>query len=181
MCSKTMCPSVNAELDLNAVIDVGSNSVRLLLSRNGVTVFKGVKVTKLAQGVLATSMLNDVAIDRTVSAIKEFCDYANEQGANNIFIFATAGVRQAKNGNVFVDKVKEVCGITVDVVSGGIEAKIGAIGALDGADGGLIDIGGASTEITVIKDKKTIYSKSINIICPAPGLEPSRLGKFLVE
>ena len=146
-----------------AVIDVGSNSVRLLLSCNGVTVFKGVKVTKLAEGVLSTSKLNNTAIDRTVDAIKNFCEYAKTQDAHQIYIFATAGVRQAKNGKIFTDKVKEVTGINVDVISGENEAKIGALGALNGEDGGLVDIGGASTEITVIKAGKSLYSKSVNI------------------
>lgn len=149
--------------DVVAVIDVGSNSVRLLLSRNGVTLFKGVKVTKLAEGVLSTSTLNINAINRTVDAVKDFCDYARNNDAKSIHVFATAGVRQAKNGKDFVDKVKEVCNLTVDVISGGIEAKIGALGALNGENGGLLDIGGASTEITVLKDGETIYSKSINI------------------
>jgi exopolyphosphatase/guanosine-5'-triphosphate,3'-diphosphate pyrophosphatase len=134
-----------------------------LLSRNGVSIFKGVKVTRLAEGVLKTGELRSFAIDRTVLAIKEFIDYAKECGALSVYIFATAGVRQAKNGKNFIDKVKEVCGITVDVISGETEAKIGAIGALNGADGGLIDIGGASTEITIIKDGKAVYSKSVNV------------------
>ncbi len=180
MCLKMTSHSTNNPI---AVVDVGSNSVRLLLSCNGVTVFKGVKVTKLAEGVLSTSTLNCEAIDRTVDAVREFCEYAHNKNAEKIFIFATAGVRQAKNGKVFTDKVKEITGISVDVISGETEAKIGALGALLGTDGGLVDVGGASTEITVIKDGETVYSKSINVgavrLCESYSGDVSKLEKQL--
>ena len=164
MFSKMTFPLTNRQQNgVIAVIDVGSNSVRLLLSRNGVTLFKGVKITRLAEGVLTSGLLNHNAITRSVNAIKEFIDYAKSKGAIEFYIFATAGVRQAKNGKDFTDKVKEECGVIVDVISGDTEAKIGALGALNGNNGGLIDIGGASTEITVLEHGETVYSKSVNV------------------
>lgn len=146
-----------------AVIDVGSNSVRLMLSRNDATLFKRVKVTKLAEGVANNSRLSATAIERTANAVNEFCIYAKSVGAEKVFVFATAGVRQAQNGAEFTDKVKDLCGLTVDVVSGEKEALLGAVGALSNADGGVIDIGGASTEIIVLKDGNVLYSKSLDV------------------
>ncbi len=146
-----------------AVIDVGSNSVRLMLSRNGVTLLKRVKVTKLAEGVANNSRLSATAIERTANAVNEFYIYAKSVGAEKVFVFATAGVRQAQNGAEFTDKVKDLCGLTVDVVSGEKEALLGAVGALYNTDGGVIDIGGASTEIIVLKDGNVLYSKSLDV------------------
>ena len=92
-----------------------------------------------------------------------FYQKAQQEGAETIVAFATAAVRSAENGQEFTDRVKELCGLSVEVISGEEEAEIGILGALGGADGGVIDIGGASTEI-VVKDKgKIVYKKSVNI------------------
>ena len=77
--------------------------------------------------------------------------------------FATAAVRSARNGNVFVQRVKELCGLDVEVIAGETEAEIGILGALGMQDGAVIDVGGASTEITVQKDGKCVYSKSVYV------------------
>ena len=57
----------------------------------------------------------------------------------------------------------ELCGIQVDVISGEEEAACGLEGALMGRDGGIIDLGGASTEVTIRSGGKLLYSKSVNI------------------
>ncbi len=133
------------------IIDIGSNSVRLALIKEGKTEYKKVKITRLAQNLGEGRFLSCEAIDRTASAVKEFYEQAKIEKPDKIFIFATAAVRLSKNGNEFTEKVYDLCGEKVDVVSGETEAMLGVLGALEGQNqGGLIDIGGASTEIATL-------------------------------
>ncbi len=146
-----------------AVIDVGSNSVRLLFVADGTILYKRLNTTRLGEGIAQAPVLKPEAITRTAKAIAEFYSQAKAEGAEEVFAFATAAVRTAENRQVFLDEVSKLCGLTVDVVSGEEEAELGLIGALGQADGGVVDIGGASTEIVVKKDGVQIYKKSVNI------------------
>ncbi len=146
-----------------AVIDIGSNSVRLMMSDGQVTEYKQVKTTRLAENMGTDKILQVEPINRTVSAVSFFVQKAKNENADKIYIFATAAVRQAKNKQEIVDKIKISTGIDVDVIDGMLEAKLGATGALCGGDGGIIDVGGASSEVLVIKNGEIIYSNSINI------------------
>ena len=146
-----------------AVIDIGSNSVRLMMSDGQFTEYKQVKTTRLAENMGTDKILQLGPIERTVSAVSFFVQKAKNENADRIYIFATAAVRQAKNKQEILDKIKFTTGIDVDVIDGLMEAKLGAQGALGGLDGGIIDVGGASSEVLVVKNGEIIYSKSINI------------------
>ena len=146
------------------VIDVGSNSVRLMTVFGDYTE-KYVKITKLAEGIGKNSRLTENAMERTADAVLFFIGKAKEFGADEIFVFATAAVRQAENGDVFTRKIFDKSGVKVDVISGEKEAEIGARGVLGGGDGGIIDIGGASSEIAVYKNGKKEYAYSLPIGC----------------
>lgn len=145
------------------VIDIGSNSVRLMLSNGTATIFKDNEVTGLAKGQGTDLMLNYQAIERTALAVFNFYNLAISKGATEIYAFATASARKAKNKHELVDRIKSLCGLTIEIISGETEAMLGALGALNGGDGAVIDVGGASTEITVVEKGKTIYSKSVNV------------------
>ncbi|HCY51140.1 MAG TPA: hypothetical protein DHU65_00340 [Clostridiales bacterium] len=146
---------------MKAFIDIGSNSVRLMLYENGVTIDKFVKVTKLADGLFSSGTLNPEAIKRTAEAVDFYVKKAVSEGADKVYAFATAAVRQTKNGKEFCDVVLKDSGIKIDVVSGEAEAKLGLTGVLKGKDGGIIDIGGASSEIAVVKNGELVYSYSL--------------------
>ena len=146
-----------------AVIDIGSNSVRLMFVADGKILYKDLEITRLGEGLAASGVLSSVAIQRSALAVQRFAERAKSEGAEIVCAFATAAVRSAKNGGDFVSAVKELCGVEVDVISGEEEAEIGILGALGNRDGGVIDIGGASTEIVVKKDGALIYKKSVNI------------------
>lgn len=146
-----------------SVIDVGSNSVRLALFADGKTLYKRLSSTRLGEGLAVTGRLSDGAIERTARAVSGFAELAKAGNSIQVYVFATAAVRSASNGKRFTDRVKELCGITVDVVSGEEEAALGITGALRGKDGGIIDVGGASTEVTVKSGGKILYSKSVNV------------------
>lgn len=145
------------------VIDIGSNSVRLMINVDGFTERKDVLTTRLAEKMGTEKVLQDNAIERTASAVSFFVDKAKSEQVDEILIFATAAVRQAVNKQVFIDKVKELTGLNVDVIAGQEEAKLGAFGALNGNDGGIIDVGGASSEVLIIKNGQIVYSKSIDV------------------
>ena len=143
-----------------AIIDIGSNSVRLLLT-NGVFFNKKLITTRLAENKSQLNELNLNSVLRTVDAITQFQTLAKEQGVTKIYAFATEAVRSSKNRSEFLQLVKNATGLEVDVLSGELEAEIGLLGANLGSDGSIIDIGGASTEIAVQKGGKIIYKKSV--------------------
>lgn len=146
-----------------AVIDIGSNSVRLMISENGKTLYKLVEVVKLAEGMTEREGLTKQATERTVRTVVSFCDRAKIEKVDEVFAFATAAVRNAVNGTSLVSSVKSACGLEIEVVSGETEAMLGRLGALGNADGGVIDSGGASTEVVVVNGGSVIYSKSVNV------------------
>lgn len=144
-----------------AVIDVGSNSVRLLID-TGNKKQKFLITTRLAEGKIESRLAN-ASILRTVNAVALFFEKAIKEGCNSVFIFATAAVRNSENGKDFVSAVKKLTGLGVDVVSGEIEAELAVLGALKGQNGGVIDIGGASTEVAFSEDGETVYSVSYKV------------------
>ncbi len=146
-----------------AVIDIGSNSVRLALGADGRILYKHLRTTRLGEGIAQTPVLKEEAIARTSQAVAEFFHQAQEEGARKIFAFATAAVRSAENRAIFLDRVKSLCGVEVEVISGEEEAAIGVLGAHGNKDGAVIDIGGASTELVLQKEGKILYKKSVNI------------------
>lgn len=148
-----------------AVIDIGSNSVRLLLSENGVSLYKVSQITALAKDMGEELLLKPKAIETTFSVVSFFIDKARKDGAKKIYAFATAAVRTSKNKDYFVSEFYNNFGINLDVVSGDVEAELGLLGALKGSDGAIIDIGGASTEITVCKNSEIAYKKSLPYGC----------------
>ena len=132
-----------------AIIDIGSNSVRLMLWADGKTLFKKLKSTRLGEGLSFAPRLLPEACERTAQAVAEFVKDARLDGAERVYAFATAAVRCAENGAVFTNMVMDTCGLEVDVLSGEREAQMGLCGALGNSDGGIIDVGGASTEVTL--------------------------------
>ena len=145
------------------VIDIGSNSVRLLLSDGFESFYKIAKITRLAKGMNGNGALVGKTADDTVSAVSFFVNKAKNDGAEKIFAFATSAVRTASNQQEFLEKIYSECGIKVEVASEETEAEIGYLGALGNSDGGIIDIGGGSTEIQVVSGGKRVYAKSIPV------------------
>jgi len=168
------------------VIDIGSNSVRLMLSEEGKTLSKEIIITKLSEGLgKGNRSLSESAVERTAQAVSYFFEKAKSCGADKILAFGTAALRLADNPSVFLDRVKNLCGLSVDVVAGETEAEMGYIGVLGNGDGGVIDIGGASTEVIVRKNGKTVYAKSVPIgavkLFDAAGNERQELDKITNE
>lgn len=152
--------SIQTKTSKIAVIDVGSNSVRILYDDN--TLYKETITTRLGQ--LKDGLLSEEGIKRTVDAVLILYARALQKGIEKVYIFATAAVRNAKNGQVFTQRVKELISIDVDVVSGEEECMLGLVGAYGKiASGGVIDVGGASSEVIFSKNGKIEYKYSLNI------------------
>ncbi|MDE6104499.1 MAG: hypothetical protein K2G38_02270 [Clostridia bacterium] len=168
-----------------SIIDVGSNSVRLATLADGKTLYKKMETTHLGEGVAATGNLSEAAIERTAQAVLKFYDMAQKDGAEKTYIFATAAVRNSLNRLIFINRVKELCSAEVEIMSGDEEARIGILGALKNSDGGIIDVGGASTEVSIQRDGKSVYSQSVNIgavsLFEAAGRDREKILKVISE
>ena len=157
-----------------AAVDVGSNSVRLLvLADDGTRVLRRITTTRLAEGVDRTGQLDDGAIVRTVDALVAFRDVWEQHGVStdpqHVRIAATSAVRDASDRDRFLDRVEERIGLRVDVISGTEEAALGfagATGAVPTEDPCLvIDVGGGSTELVVGRGGTVLASVSTQLGC----------------
>ena len=132
-----------------AVIDIGSNSVRLMLaaSENGRvrSLRKAVSTTRLAKGIDASKRLSEDRIIDTIRAIAAFSDQAQAFDVP-IIAYATSAVRDAENRDAFVSRVFEETGLKVRVLSGEAEGAY-AFSAVTGGRGTVFDIGGGSFQI----------------------------------
>ncbi len=146
-----------------AVIDIGSNSVRLMFVADGKVLYKSLHTTRLGEGIATARVLTQAAIERSARAVACFYQQALNEGAQEVFAFATAAVRSAKNGGEFVARVRELCPLDVEVIAGETEAEIGILGALGNQDGAVIDVGGASTELVIKRGGVLTYKKSMDI------------------
>lgn len=145
--------------DTVAVIDIGSNSVRIRVSRGENVLHRKTVTTQLSKDI-QNGMLCYKSINRTLDGLSHLFSIAKEYNAQT-FAFATAAVRNSKNGGEFVALVKEKFGVTIDVVSGDEESELGIMGALGSSDGIVLDVGGASSEIAVRLNGKIIYKHSL--------------------
>lgn len=126
---------------IHSIIDIGSNSVRYM-GRSGE---KRLITTRLAAGLDATGSLSDGAMEKSVEAIAFFAGLSRGEGLIPA-AYATSAVRDAANSAAFTNTVKQRTGVTVDVISGEEEAAYALSGA-NCADGGLLDIGGGSSQL----------------------------------
>lgn len=137
--------------DSAAVIDIGSNSIRYAAGRNGK---KLVITTRLGSGLAQTGRLDEERMEKSISVISALASNARHSGYIP-FAYATSAVRDASNKAEFINRLKQKCGITVDVLSGEREAQYAFEAACNSSDGcsALIDIGGASMQIAEAKSK----------------------------
>ena len=145
-----------------AAIDIGSNSIKLIIVEatggDSFTVLAREKdVARLGHDTLRERHLSPAAVTRAVAAIGRFQFLADAQGADRVVAIATASVRSADNADQFVAEVEKQTGVRVEVLSGLEEARLIGLAAARGC--GLssgeqlnVDIGGGSTELSVMRD-----------------------------
>ena len=156
-----------------AVIDCGTNSIRLLIAEISGSTFKEVirtmEIVRLGQGVDENKAFHPDAINRTLLAVKSFKEIIDKNKVDKIRFCATSATRDATNRNLFIDGVRDILNVQVEVIPGEEEAALSFTGATYQLDQGsgpflVVDIGGGSTEF-VYGDKKVISAKSVNIGC----------------
>lgn len=155
-----------------AVIDVGSNTLRLLVgyvNDGKLTEVAAMRaVTQLGRGIVASSRLNPEAIELSIRSLINFKQTAQQYGVTNYFAFGTSALRDATDSAVFLDRVKRNTGIDIDIISGQREAELTLKGALCGVQlkpgrTALIDIGGGSTELITFRNGSDNYYERLNL------------------
>ncbi|MFP4004456.1 MAG: hypothetical protein ACLFV8_11820 [Alphaproteobacteria bacterium] len=141
-----------------AVIDIGSNSVRMVIysmkGRFPVPMVNDKVMCGLGRGLTRTGNLHAEGMDRALGALRRFRAVGRAMGVRRTRAVATAAVRDAENGPEFVAEARRVSGFTVEVLSGEAEAALAARGVLFGipdADGVAGDLGGGSLELVSVE------------------------------
>jgi exopolyphosphatase/guanosine-5'-triphosphate,3'-diphosphate pyrophosphatase len=156
-----------------AVIDCGTNSIRLLIAdidgNNFREIARDMKVVRLGAGVDLNKAFDPAAIDRTLEATREYAAVIARKGVEKIRLCATSATRDASNRALFIDGVREILGIEPEVIPGSEEASLSFIGATKDFDRSqapylVLDIGGGSTEFVLGTDS-VVSAKSVNIGC----------------
>ena len=150
-----------------SVIDIGSNSVRLLVADvndSGINeLYKDLNTTRLYENISDDYILDNESMIRTAEAISTYADIADEKSSDEIYMFATAAVRVAKNKDEFIKIVKEKTRIIIEVLSESEEAQMAFSGVGCSDFCGVIDIGGASTEVAIGDKGKILDASSYKI------------------
>lgn len=143
-----------------AVIDLGSNSVRLLAAdlkdKSVIPVYRELKTTRLGRGVAQNRCLDETSMSDTLSAITYLINKAKSLSCEKILVFGTSALREAENSPDFLKRVKQI-GLNVDILSEEEEAFYSFLGAkmglgLSGATL-VVDIGGGSTEFILGREQ----------------------------
>jgi exopolyphosphatase / guanosine-5'-triphosphate,3'-diphosphate pyrophosphatase len=150
-----------------AAVDVGSNSVRLLIAdADGTTLHREMRITRLGRGVDEHGHLDDDSLASTVEALGDFHRQWRAHGITRVRIAATSAVRDASDRNRFFEAVHEVTGVDAEVLSGEEEAALahrGATGAVDVDEPAMVlDVGGGSTEL-VVGDSRGGVAASVSL------------------
>ncbi|MEX0921240.1 MAG: Ppx/GppA family phosphatase [Rhodovibrionaceae bacterium] len=142
-----------------AVVDIGSNSVRLVvfdgLKRVPTPVFNEKVLCGLGRDLAKTGKLNKDGVKLAIESLIRFTGIARAMGAELCDYLATAAVRDAKNGPEFVAEVEKTCACQVRILTGEEEARLSALGVLSSmpwARGAMGDLGGGSLEIVSLHD-----------------------------
>jgi exopolyphosphatase/guanosine-5'-triphosphate,3'-diphosphate pyrophosphatase len=141
-----------------AVVDIGTNSTRLLIAdvedgRVTGELERHSQVTRLGKGVDANGSLNGEAMDRVFTTLNQYGELIDHHEAERKLAVLTSAVRDAANGREFADRVQHDYGLEPHVLTGEEEARLTYLGATGERDDGnptlVVDIGGGSTEMVI--------------------------------
>jgi exopolyphosphatase/guanosine-5'-triphosphate,3'-diphosphate pyrophosphatase len=137
-----------------AVIDIGSNSVRLVVyegvTRSPTPLFNEKTLAGLGREVQTKGLLAADAVEKALGALKRFRALCDTMRVEKLYVLATAASRDAKNGREFIAAAEKICRAKVDLISGQREAELTALGVVSGfhrPDGIVGDLGGGSLEL----------------------------------
>ncbi len=140
-----------------SIIDIGSNSVRLViyerLSRSPTMLFNEKILAGLGKGLATTGKMQKASVEQALGAIRRFKFLVDQSQSTDLTILATAASRDAANGPEFLKAVEAICGAPVTLLSGADEARLSALGIVSGfhrATGVVGDLGGGSLELVSV-------------------------------
>lgn len=141
-----------------AIVDIGSNSVRLVAyegrTRAPTPIFNEKAFCGLGRGVLTTGRLGEEAMERALAALARFRVLCRTMGASDLQVIATAAAREARNGADFLDRAARAIGAPITLLAGRREAELSALGvvsAVHDPDGVVGDLGGGSLELIDVR------------------------------
>ncbi len=141
-----------------AIVDIGSNSVRLVayeaLTRSPTPIFNEKVLCGLGKGVATTGFLTDESIAKALAALQRFKVLCRTMRVEDIRAVATAAVRDAANGPQFLELAELAIGCKIELLDGQREAQLSALGvvcSIHEPDGVVGDLGGGSLELIDVK------------------------------
>lgn len=158
---------------LTAVVDVGSNTIRLLVARATETGPATAHTERirldLGHEIERRGGISEVKVAKAAKAVRAMCEYARAAGARSVDVIVTAPARQAENGDQLVAALVHVAQVPVRVLSPDDEARLAFAGAVGRAPRparivAVVDLGGASTEIAIgISDTGPAWLTSVDL------------------
>ncbi len=170
-----------AELEPLGVIDIGSNSVRLVVYEGAVRaalpIFNEKVLCGLGKSIVSTGRLGEESVERALEALARFRVIARILKVKNLRVLATAAVREAEDGPSFIERAEKAAGAPLEVLSGEKEAELAACGIRMGfweVNGLAGDLGGGSLELIDVKrealaDKVTLPLGGLRLIDQTGG------------
>lgn len=147
-----------------AIIDIGTNTIRMMIADKTSSSFnvlsKDLLMVRLGEEI-KDGFITDAAIARALDALIKFKEKATSLNTDKIICFGTSALRDAKNKEAFMQSIFLQTGLKIEVISGDTEAQLGYLGAVGkNGTGGIIDIGGGSTEIIFGENGVLNYCRS---------------------
>ena len=161
-----------------AAIDIGTNTFRLLIAKvlrdahkknnyNINEICSERIITRIGEGIHESGLIKKEAITKGITALKKFSDTISRHNVYKISVIATSALREAKNRDEFLKKAKEATGLDIEIISGEEEARKTSLGMLLGITipktALMADIGGGSTELIFIGQRKPELVHSLNL------------------
>ena len=157
--------------NIAAGIDIGSNSVRLLIAlvednKIKEIIYQEKATTRLASNISSTGELDQTPYNKTINVLMNFKKQIDKYKVSNVFAVATSAIREAKNGVDFINDAKSI-GINISIISGLEEGELEYLGVNAGLPNMekplIVDVGGGSTEVIYLDDNNEIIAESFKI------------------
>ena len=154
-----------------AIIDIGSNTIRLIVYQvDGSQYEKLITKKKMVGlvGYVVEGQMTEQGIRELIKVLHGFCEIVNYIQVDYTYAFATASLRNIMNADEIVEKIYKELQLKIQILSGEEEARLSFAGAMSNhyfSDGCLFDLGGGSTEVVMFSNGKPNYIESLDMGC----------------
>ncbi|MCC8427027.1 exopolyphosphatase [Mucilaginibacter sp. UR6-11] len=155
-----------------AVMDLGTNTFHLLIAEGNATDYKAIvhehDSVKLGEGGINKGVIQPAAYARGIATMQKFKDNITKNGVESVIAVATSAIRNASNGQQFIDEIAEKTGICIELIDGEQEAAyiyqgVKLAGGLSDQTSLIMDIGGGSVEFIVGNNHSMLWKQSFEI------------------